>query len=73
MAAIKKTIVGIIIGLIVGLWMGVNIGKKQSIWGNPFSEEEKTLREQAKEKADSVIKDAKKALRDKLKDDEEKK
>lgn len=67
MSGIKKLITGIVIGLVVGLWMGVNIGKNQPIWANPFAE--KSLGKQAKEKANEVIKDAKKALRDKLDDE----
>lgn len=67
MFGIKKLITGLLIGVVVGLWMGVNIGKNQPIWANPFAE--KALGKQAKEKANAVIKDAKKALRDKLDED----
>jgi hypothetical protein len=72
MAAIKKLITAFIIGLIVGVWMGVNIGKKQPIWSNPFKEEQKKITRRAKEKVGDVIKDTKKAIRDKLDDGDSK-
>lgn len=61
---LKKYIVGIVIGLVLGLWMGVNIGKNQPIWANPFAK--RSLAEEARTKANKVIKDAKKAMREKL-------
>jgi len=71
-AALKKFLTGIVIGLVAGLWMGVNIGKKQPIWSNPFKQEQRKFTEQAKEKVGDVIKDTKKALREKLEDEETK-
>lgn len=73
MEALKKLLTGVLIGLFAGLWMGVNIGKKQPIWSNPFKEEQKKITAEAKEKVDNVIKDTKKAIRDKLEDEEAKK
>lgn len=64
MLGVKKYIIGLVIGLVLGLWMGVNIGKEQPIWANPFAE--RNLAQEAKTKAKEVIKDAKKAVRDKL-------
>jgi uncharacterized membrane protein YraQ (UPF0718 family) len=79
MAALKKLLTGVVIGLVAGLWMGVNIGKQRPILSNPFSKEEKSLKEQAKEKVGEakekmgeVIKDTKKAIREKLEDEETK-
>lgn len=66
MFCIKKAIIGCCVGLLLGLWMGVNIGKHQPLWANPFAE--RSLSAEAKAKAKEVIKDTKKALRDKLKD-----
>jgi len=63
---IKKYVVGAIIGGLVGLWSGVNIGKNQPIWGNPFAEQERGMADKAKTKAQELVKDAKKALREKL-------
>jgi uncharacterized membrane protein YraQ (UPF0718 family) len=64
--SVRKYVTGIIIGLIIGLWFGVNIGKDQSIFSNPFKET--ALTEQMKEKAQDVIKDTKRAVREKLED-----
>jgi hypothetical protein len=66
MFGVKKYIIGLFIGLVLGLWMGVNIGKGQPVWANPFSE--RNLAQEAKSKAEKAIKDAKKAMRDKLAD-----
>lgn len=66
MFGLKKYVVGIFIGLLFGLWMGVNIGKNQPLWASPFAK--RSLAEQAQTKANEVIKDAKKAMREKLKD-----
>ena len=64
MIPFKKYLIGGVIGLLIGLWMGVNIGEGRPLWGNPFAE--KDLTQKAKDVATDVIKDAKKAARDKL-------
>ena len=63
-SSVRKYVTGIIIGLIFGLWFGVNIGKDQSIFTNPFKET--ALTEKMKDKAQDVIKDTKRAVREKL-------
>ena len=65
MRSIKKYLIGTVVGLLVGLWFGVNIGENRPIWENPFTE--KNLTAKAKDVATDVIKNAKKAARDKLK------
>jgi hypothetical protein len=66
MRSIKKYLFGAVVGLLIGLWFGVNIGENRPIWSNPFAE--KNLTAKAKDVAIDVMKDAKKAARDKLKD-----
>ena len=66
MLPFKKYVIGGVIGLLAGLWMGVNIGEGRPLWANPFAE--KDLTQKAKDVASDVIKDAKKAARDKLAD-----
>jgi len=63
---IKKYFIGAIIGGLIGLWSGVNIGKNKPVWDNPFAEEEQSMAGKAKNKAQELVKDAKKALREKL-------
>lgn len=64
MLAIKKLIIGLVIGALIGLWVGVNLGKGKPVWSNPFGD--KPLKQQAKDTADEVVKDTKRALREKL-------
>lgn len=52
------------VGLVLGLWFGVNLGKEKPIWSNPFAQ--RSLAEAAKSKADAIIKDAKRAVRESL-------
>ena len=66
MMGFKKYLIGAVIGLVIGLWMGVNIGKERPLWANPFTEP--SLTQKAKDTASDVIKDAKKAVREKLED-----
>lgn len=67
MLKLRKFTVGLVLGLCVGLWVGVNIGKNRPIWANPF--EKHSLTEQASDKANKIIKDAKRAVREKLKEE----
>ena len=64
----RKFTFGLVIGLCTGLWAGVNIGRDQPIWANPF--EKKSLTKQASEKANKMIKDAKRAVRESLKEEQ---
>ena len=66
MKKLKLIILGVVIGLAAGLWAGVNIGKEKSIFSNPF--EEISLQDRIKQKGNEVMKDAKDAIRDSLKD-----
>lgn len=66
MFAIKKHLLGIAIGIVLGLWMGVNIGKGKPIWTNPL--DERAIADTAKAKVQGVIKDARRAVRESLKD-----
>ena len=65
MKKLKLIILGVVIGILLGLWAGVNIGKGKSIFSNPFKEI--SLQERIKEKGTEVMKDAKDAIRDSLK------
>lgn len=64
---IKRYVIGIIIGFAAGMWIGVNTGKEQPIYSNPFNTD--SLADKAKRKADDIISDTKKSLRDRLKDE----
>lgn len=66
MKKLKLIILGVVIGVLLGLWAGVNIGKGKSIFSNPF--EEINLQDRIKDKGTEVMKDAKDAIRDSLKD-----
>lgn len=66
MIKLRKFTIGLVLGLGLGLWFGVNIGKGQPFWSNPF--EKKSLSQQASEKANKILKDAKRAVRDSLKE-----
>ncbi len=66
MKKLKLIILGVLIGVLLGLWAGVNIGKEKSIFSNPF--EEINLQDRIKDKGNEVMKDAKDAIRDSLKD-----
>jgi len=63
----RKYLTGILIGLTAGLWMGVNIGKEQPLYSNPLTT--LSLSDKAKEKANDILNDTKKALREQLKDE----
>ncbi len=65
MKKLKLIILGVVIGIVMGLWAGVNIGKEKSIFSNPF--EEISLQDRIKKKGNEVMKDAKDAIRDSLK------
>jgi len=65
MKKLKLIILGVILGVCLGLWAGVNIGKGRSIYSNPF--EEISLQERIKQKGNEVMRDAKDAIRDSLK------
>lgn len=39
MRKLKVFVSGLIVGALLGLWGGVNIGKQQSIYANPFSDQ----------------------------------
>lgn len=67
MFKLKKFFIGVVVGLCVGLWAGVNIGRDQPIWANPF--EKKSLSKKASEKANEIIKDAKRAVRESLEEE----
>lgn len=64
---IRRYVVGIIIGGLIGFWVGVNYGKGEPLYSYPFNND--TLTEKAKRKADDILKDTKKTLREKLKDE----
>lgn len=69
----RNLIIGILVGIIIGMWLGVNIAKDKPLFSNPLSEmsmQEKLKRtgKNALEKSGEVIRNGKKALRDKLKD-----
>ena len=66
MLGLKKYLIGLVVGLLIGLWFGVNIGHDRPLWANPFTEP--SLTSKAKGVASDAIKDAKKAVRDKLAD-----
>ncbi|NOZ53483.1 MAG: hypothetical protein GXP08_10150 [Gammaproteobacteria bacterium] len=63
---IKKYIIGAIVGGVIGLWCGINIGKDKPIWSNPITNEERRIADKAKSKAQELMNDAKKALRETL-------
>jgi len=66
MKKLKLIILGLVIGILAGLWAGVNIGKGKSVFSNAF--EEIRLQDRIKQKGNEVMKDAKDAIRDSLKD-----
>lgn len=57
---------GVVVGSCLGLWAGVNIGKGQPIWANPFKQ--RSLAQQASDQANKMLKDAKRAVRESLKE-----
>lgn len=62
---IRKYLTGIVIGLVVGLWVGVNIGRDQPLYSNPLNTG--SLTDKVKRKADDILNDTKKSLREQLK------
>ena len=64
MKRFKTLLLGLLIGLCVGLWFGVNIGKGRPLYSNPFDSD--SLQKKAKDKADEVLEDTKRALRKSL-------
>ena len=66
MLPFKKYIIGFVVGLVLGMWWGVNLGKDQPFWDNPFAD--RSVKTRAQDKAEDILDQAKRAVRDKLED-----
>ena len=60
---IKARLVIVLILILIGIWFGYNIGQDRPFYSNPFVP---ATQEKIKNKADEMVKETKKVIRDNL-------